>query len=91
MEDYGRKARTTKYYQIRQWLCNTAIGLPDYVAGAFLSKRNAFPDELVMCRAQLCKSLGPAKAPGEGLARAWLGSGRGFWQRNIFVFKMYRT
>ena len=39
----------------------------------------------------LCKSLGPAKAPSEGLARAWLGSGRGFWQRNIFVFKMYRT
>ena len=45
MEDYGRKARTTKYCQIRQWLCNTAIGLPDYVAGAFLSQKNAFPDE----------------------------------------------
>ena len=47
MEDYGRKARTTKYYQIRQWLCNTAIGLPNYVAGAFLSKKNAFPDGLL--------------------------------------------
>ena len=44
MENYGRKACTTKYYQMRQWLCNTDIGLPDYVARAFLSKRNAFPD-----------------------------------------------
>ena len=46
-----------------------------------------------MCRARLCKSLGPAKAPGEGLARAWLGSGRGFWQRNLNLkcSRIYRT
>ena len=44
MENYGRKACTTKYYQMRQWLCNTDIGLPDYVARAFLSNKNVFPD-----------------------------------------------
>ena len=47
MEDYGRKARTTKYYQMRQRLSNTAVGLPDYVAKAFLSNKNAFPDVLL--------------------------------------------
>ena len=26
--------------------CNTAIGLPDYVAGAFLSRKNAFKDAM---------------------------------------------
>ena len=39
-------------------------------------------------RLGLCKSLGPAKAPSEGLAWVWLGSGCGFWQRNIFIFKI---
>ena len=47
MEDYGRKADTPKYYQMRQWLCSTAIALPDYVTGAFLSKKNVFADVTV--------------------------------------------
>jgi hypothetical protein len=50
--------------------------------------------KLVMCKARLwpglrglrlCKNLGRAKAASEGLAPAWLGSGRGFWQRGRVI------